>query len=83
MAEAEFFEFGAGGVELATAAVDEDEVGKGGGAEWWSGGGGEGWIDGLMDCWIVGLGRRRIVGAFKIFGILLDSGLLSSFGGEA
>ena len=29
MAEAEFFEFGAGSVELAAAAVDEDEFGEG------------------------------------------------------
>ena len=49
VAEAEFFEFGTGGVELAAAAVDEDQIRKIGVMEWWSGGGGEEWIDGLMD----------------------------------
>ena len=49
VAEAEFFEFGAGSVELAASAVDEDQIRKIGVMEWWSGGGGEEWIDGLMD----------------------------------
>ena len=59
MAEAEFFEFGAGGIELTAAAVDEDQIRKVGMVEWWSGGC---WIldSGfwILNYWIIWLGSR-------------------------